>query len=202
MAIINASEQTVPADNGEVNLLIARKVEPGHEENFEAWAHGILETAAGFPDHLGYGLFRPASEGEPWFLVHRFRNQAAFQRWQDSAERAQWFSNCLGHHHTEIARRELHGMETWFAKPGTARPAPPRWKMVISSGLAIFPISLALQRAARAVPGGSALRPADGRFRRRLQHPDDLRGHARRQQAAAAVAHQGLRPPGRVSRAS
>ncbi|MFF5807864.1 antibiotic biosynthesis monooxygenase [Streptomyces sp. NPDC012746] len=96
-----------------------------------------------FPDHLGYGLFRPATQGGPWFLVHRFRNEAAFQRWQDSAERAQWFSNCLGHHHTEIARRELHGMETWFAKPGTTRPAPPRWKMAVSSGLAIFPISLA-----------------------------------------------------------
>ncbi|MGW6686606.1 antibiotic biosynthesis monooxygenase [Streptomyces sp. NPDC054961] len=143
MAITDTSEQTVPADNGEVSLLIARQVDAGHEEDFEAWAHGILETASAFPDHLGYGLFRPSVPGGPWFLVHRFRNQAAFQRWQDSAERAAWFSNCLGHHHTEIARRELHGMETWFAKPGTARPAPPRWKMAISSGLAIFPISLA-----------------------------------------------------------
>ncbi len=77
MAITRTSEHTVPADNGEVNLLIARQVDPGHEETFEAWAHGILETAAGFPDHLGYGLFRPATEGGPWFLVHRFRNQAA-----------------------------------------------------------------------------------------------------------------------------
>lgn len=84
MAITDTSEHTVPADNGEVNLLIARQVEPGHEETFEAWAHGILETAAAFPGHLGYGLFRPATEGGPWFLVHRFRDQAAFQRWQDS----------------------------------------------------------------------------------------------------------------------
>lgn len=143
MAITHASEQSVPADNGEVNLLIARQVEPGHEEDFEAWAQGILETAVSFPGHLGYGLFRPSVQGGPWFLVHRFRDQAAFRRWQDSPERAQWFSNCLGHHHTEIARRELQGMETWFAKPGTTRPAPPRWKMAISSGLAIFPISLA-----------------------------------------------------------
>ncbi|MFD9354793.1 antibiotic biosynthesis monooxygenase [Streptomyces sp. NPDC060031] len=143
MAIIDTTEQTVPADNGEVSLLIARQVEPGYEDAFETWARGILETAATFPDHLGYGLFRPAAKGAPWFLVHRFRNQAAFQRWQDSAERAAFFANCQGHHHSEIARRELHGMETWFAKPGTTRPAPPRWKMAISSGLAIFPISLA-----------------------------------------------------------
>ncbi|MFJ8162019.1 antibiotic biosynthesis monooxygenase [Streptomyces sp. NPDC096136] len=142
MALTDTTERSVPADNGEVSLLIARQVEPGYEEAFETWARGILETAARFPDHLGYGLFRPAAEGAPWFLVHRFRDQEAFQRWQDSPERAEWFAHCEGHHHTEIARRELHGMETWFAKPGTTRPAPPRWKMAISSGLAIFPISL------------------------------------------------------------
>ncbi|MEU7552964.1 antibiotic biosynthesis monooxygenase [Streptomyces sp. NPDC044571] len=142
MALTDTSEHTVPADNGEVSLLIARQVEPGYEEAFEDWARGILETAASFPDHLGYGLFRPAAEGAPWFLVHRFRDQGALERWQASAERAAFFANCEGHHHTEIARRELHGMETWFAKPGTTRPAPPRWKMAISSGLAIFPISL------------------------------------------------------------
>ncbi|NXY94861.1 antibiotic biosynthesis monooxygenase [Streptomyces sp. BR123] len=142
MVITDTSEHPVPADNGEVSLLIARQVEPGYEAAFETWARGILETAASFPDHLDYGLFRPAREGAPWFLVHRFRDEAALQRWQDSAERAAFFADCEGHHHTETARRELHGMETWFSKPGTARPAPPRWKMAISSGLAIFPISL------------------------------------------------------------
>ncbi|MFC7306056.1 antibiotic biosynthesis monooxygenase [Streptomyces monticola] len=138
----NPEQTTVPADNGEVTLLIARQVEPGFEESFEEWARGILATAATFPDHLGHGLFRPSAEGAPWFLVHRFRNAAACRRWQESPERAEWFARCEGHQHTEIARRELTGMETWFAKPGTVRPAPPRWKMCISSGIAIYPISL------------------------------------------------------------
>ncbi|MER6995260.1 antibiotic biosynthesis monooxygenase [Streptomyces sp. NPDC000410] len=133
---------TVPADDGEVTLLIARQVEEGYEEGFEEWAQGILRTAATFPGHLGYGLFRPAKRGAPWFLVHRFRDAEACRAWQESPERAEWFANCEGHRHTEIARRELTGMETWFAKPGTTRPAPPRWKMAITSGLAIFPISL------------------------------------------------------------
>ncbi|WP_424212669.1 antibiotic biosynthesis monooxygenase [Streptomyces sp. BI20] len=136
-------EHRVPADDGEVTLLIARQVEPGHEDAFRIWAEGILAAAAALPGHLGHGLFRPAHEGAPWFLVHRFRDQAALDRWQESPERAAFFANCQGHRHTEIARRELQGMETWFAKPGTTRPAPPRWKMAISSGLAIFPISLA-----------------------------------------------------------
>lgn len=33
-------------------------------------------------------------------------------------------------------------METRSAKPGTTRPAPPHRKMAISSGLAVFPVSL------------------------------------------------------------
>ncbi|MHC0432997.1 antibiotic biosynthesis monooxygenase [Streptomyces sp. O3] len=133
---------TVPADNGEVTLLIARRVEPGYEESFEKWARGILDAATAIAGHLGHGFFRPSAEGAPYFLVHRFRDADALRRWQESPERAEWFANCEGHFHTEIARRELTGMETWFAKPGSARPAPPRWKMAISSGLAIFPISL------------------------------------------------------------
>ncbi|MFE9255585.1 antibiotic biosynthesis monooxygenase [Streptomyces sp. NPDC006879] len=134
--------ETVPADNGEVTLLIARRVEPGFDASFETWAAGILEAASAFPGHLGYGFFRPVAEGAPWFLVHRFRDEESLRRWQESPERAAWFANCAGHHHSEIARRELTGMETWFAKPGSSRPAPPRWKMAVSSGLAIFPISL------------------------------------------------------------
>ena len=153
-----------------MTLLIARQVEPGYEETFEAWAHGILETAAAFPDHLGYGLFRPASEGGPWFLVHRFRNPAAFERWQESPERAQWFANCLGHHHTEIARRELHRHGDLVRQAGY----DPARAAAVEDGDQLGPRhlpDLALrQRGARAVPGGSALRAADGRLRRRLQH--------------------------------
>ncbi|MEU7015819.1 antibiotic biosynthesis monooxygenase [Streptomyces sp. NPDC046385] len=105
-------------------------VEPGYEAAFEEWAKGILDSAAAFPGHLGYGLFRSSGGDAPWFLVHRFRDAEACRVWQESPERAARFAHCEGHHHTEIARRKLTGMETWFAKPGSTRPAPPggRWR--------------------------------------------------------------------------
>ncbi|MCX4986556.1 antibiotic biosynthesis monooxygenase [Streptomyces sp. NBC_00572] len=142
MTAVSLEQATVPADTGEVTLLIARRVEPGHEAAFELWARGILDSAAAFPGHLGYGLFRSSGGDAPWFLVHRFRDAEACRTWQDSPERAAWFADCRGHHHTEVARRQLTGMETWFAKPGSTRPAPPRWKMAISATLAIYPISV------------------------------------------------------------
>ncbi|MGW6420164.1 antibiotic biosynthesis monooxygenase [Streptomyces sp. NPDC055055] len=141
MTAVRLEHTTVPADTGEVTLLIARRVQQGHEASFERWAQGILESAAAFPGHLGYGLFRSSGGDAPWFLVHRFRDTEACRAWQESPERAAWFADCDGHHHTEIARRTLTGMETWFAEPGSTRPAPPRWKMAVSATLAIYPIS-------------------------------------------------------------
>ncbi|PRH77339.1 antibiotic biosynthesis monooxygenase [Streptomyces solincola] len=143
MTAVSLEHTTVPADSGEVTLLIARRVEAGYEVAFEKWARGILECAATFEGHLGYGFFRSSGGEAPWFLVHRFRDAEACRRWQESPERAAWFADCQGHRHTEIARRQLTGMETWFAKPGSTRPAPPKWKMAISATLAIYPISLA-----------------------------------------------------------
>ncbi|MFE2849814.1 antibiotic biosynthesis monooxygenase [Streptomyces lavendulae] len=142
MTAVSLEHSTVPADTGEVTLLIARRVDPGHEADFELWAKGILESAAAFPGHLGYGLFRSSGGDAPWFLIHRFRNAEACRAWQESPERAAWFADCQGHHHTEVGRRTLTGMETWFAKPGSTRPAPPRWKMAVSATLAIYPISV------------------------------------------------------------
>ncbi|MFV5994207.1 hypothetical protein ACNPQM_17535 [Streptomyces sp. NPDC056231] len=58
-------------------LLTARRVEPGYEAGFEPWAQGILDSAATFPGHLRYGLFRPSGGDAPWFLVHRFEGVVA-----------------------------------------------------------------------------------------------------------------------------
>lgn len=142
MATVPAREQTSePQPSGEVGVLIARQVDPGHEEEFERWAHGILEAAAAFPGHLGHGLFRPARPGDPWFLVHRFRDAGACAAWQDSPERAAWFARA-GSGHREINRRRLSGLEGWFPRYREPSALPARWKMTLTAALGIFPVSL------------------------------------------------------------
>ncbi|WP_405682305.1 antibiotic biosynthesis monooxygenase [Streptomyces sp. NBC_00057] len=76
---------------------MARRVEPGHEAASDSWAKGILDSAATFPGHRGYGLFTPFRWRRPWFLVHRFRDAEACRAWQDSPERAARFADCQGH---------------------------------------------------------------------------------------------------------
>ncbi|MEV6559522.1 antibiotic biosynthesis monooxygenase [Nocardia sp. NPDC051756] len=132
----------VLAHRGDVALIVARTVEPGHERPFQEWARGILAAAATMDGYLGGGLFHPAADGDPWIIVHRFKNQHALRAWLDSPRRARFFDNSAGHRHTEVARRELTGMETWFADLNPAAAAPPRWKMAAGSAIGIFPISL------------------------------------------------------------
>ncbi|GGT38200.1 antibiotic biosynthesis monooxygenase [Streptomyces chromofuscus] len=139
---VGHERRSAPVPSGEVGLLISRQVEPGHEADFEAWAHGVLDAAAAFPGHLGYGLFRPSRLGEPWYLVHRFQDSEAHARWDRSPERAAWFARADGHHR-EVDRRRLTGIEGWFTPPSRLpAPPPPRWKTTLTAVLGIFPISL------------------------------------------------------------
>ncbi|MEV4611274.1 antibiotic biosynthesis monooxygenase [Kitasatospora sp. NPDC049258] len=139
-----AGEHGEQGEQGEeVTLFVARRVDSGYEESFEAWARGILGAAAAHPGNLGTGLLRPAGAGDPWHLLLHFRDAEAFRAWQSSPARAACFARVDGHH-VEVARRELHGMEGWFATtPTGARRTPPaRWKMAVASTVAIAPLTL------------------------------------------------------------
>ncbi|MFF0739147.1 antibiotic biosynthesis monooxygenase [Streptomyces sp. NPDC004111] len=133
---------TVLAGRGDVALVAARTVEAGHEEAFQEWARGVLAAASTAPGNLGGGLFHPAADGDPWIFVHRFRDHRALQQWNRSPQRAEFFAPHQGHRHTEVARRELAGLEGWFTAPGREAVVPPRWKTAVASALGIFPISL------------------------------------------------------------
>ncbi|MEU2830617.1 antibiotic biosynthesis monooxygenase [Streptomyces lavendulae] len=135
-----SSENTVLTSRGDMALIAARVVEQGHEEAFQGWARDVLAAAATLPGHLGGGLFRPVDDGGPWIVVHRFRDRDALGRWLKSPVRQLLFAH--QEHHHEVARRELAGLEAWFAEPGGTAPPPPRWKTAVSSAIGIFPISL------------------------------------------------------------
>ncbi|MET9697294.1 antibiotic biosynthesis monooxygenase [Streptomyces sp. NPDC006529] len=133
---------TVLAGRADVALVAARVVEPGHEESFRRWAREVLAAAAAAPGNLGGGLFQPPGDGGAWIFVHRFRDHGSLRAWTGSAERSALFTPRAGHRHTEVARRELTGIEGWFAEPGSAAATPPRWKTAVGSALGIFPVSL------------------------------------------------------------
>ncbi|MER5866320.1 antibiotic biosynthesis monooxygenase [Kitasatospora sp. NPDC002040] len=134
---------TPQKDGGEVTLYVAEQVDPGYERQFEVWARSILDAATAHPGTLGTGLLPPADPAEPWHLLLHFRDGDAYRAWQHSPVRAACLAAAQGHH-MEVARRELLGMEGWFASTAAAarsRPAP-RWKMAAASTVAIAPLTL------------------------------------------------------------
>jgi antibiotic biosynthesis monooxygenase (ABM) superfamily enzyme len=133
-----------------VTVLVARRVQPGKEVEFEDWAESLTRAASAFDGFLGAGLLRPAHTGEDWHVVYRFTTAQALARWEDSPIRARLLAE--GEHvMSTMGVHRLSGLETWFALPGRTAPAPPKWKMFVVSGSVILTLQLILNLVAHGV---------------------------------------------------
>src|SRR6478735_10950060 len=127
--------------DGPVTVLVARRVQPGKEVQFETWASELTRAASGFDGFLGAGLLRPGHVGELWHVVYRFASADALARWEHSQTR----SDLLAHGEQVMStthERRMTGLETWFEVPGRTAPAPPRWKMFVVTSVVIFVLQL------------------------------------------------------------
>jgi antibiotic biosynthesis monooxygenase (ABM) superfamily enzyme len=126
-----------------VTVVFTWDVVPGREREFEAWAHGVNDTATGFPGHLGATWLRAEGSRQRYYTILNFDDEDRLSTWMDSAERAEWVRRLDG-----IAKEHRHhttGMETWFSLPGDAVPPPARPKMVAATLVAVYPLSLLFQ---------------------------------------------------------
>lgn len=123
-----------------VTVTIARRVVPGREAEFEAWADRLTELASGYSGYLGSGRLKPGGgEGDPqnWHVVYRFASQATLDAWETSAERHHLLEEGAELMETVAAQR-VSGLETWFSLPGMLTKPPPKWKMFLVSGVVIY----------------------------------------------------------------
>jgi antibiotic biosynthesis monooxygenase (ABM) superfamily enzyme len=126
-----------------VTVLVARRVRPGKEVEFEDWASSLTRAASSFDGFLGAGLLRPGHTGEDWHVVYRFATAEALARWEDSPIRTKLLDDAEHVMSTQDVHR-VSGLETWFELPGRTAPAPPRWKMFVVSGTVILTLQLIL----------------------------------------------------------
>jgi len=123
-------------------VAVTFKVMPGQNPAFERWAHDITVASRQYPGHLGASWLR---SGGTYHVVYRFAAPALFNSWHESADRARFLERLR-----PIARlvtdENLTGMEAWFELPEQpGAPAPPRWKMVITTWIGVFPLLALLQ---------------------------------------------------------
>lgn len=135
-----------------VTVLYSRRVKPGREADFEAWAHGVVAASRQFPGHLGASVLDAPGSRE-YHILFTFADRKSLRAWLDSEERRRWLARVGELLEADRGLQQLTGLETWFKLPGSNVPTmkpPPRWKMWLVSIIAVYPLVLAFQ--ALAVP--------------------------------------------------
>jgi antibiotic biosynthesis monooxygenase (ABM) superfamily enzyme len=130
-----------------VTVLYSRRVKPGREADFEAWAHGIVTAARQFPGHLGASVL-DAQGSREYHILFSFADPRSLRAWLESQERRRWLARVGELLEADRGLQQLTGLETWFRLPGSnvaTMTPPPRWKMWLVSLAAVYPLVLAFQ---------------------------------------------------------
>lgn len=138
---------TRPAVDEPVTVLYSRRVKPGREADFQAWAHGIVAASRQFPGHLGASVLDAPGSRE-YHILFSFADRESLRAWLDSDERRRWLARVGELLEADQGLQQLTGLETWFKLPGCNVPTmkpPPRWKMWLVSIVAVYPLVLAFQ---------------------------------------------------------
>jgi antibiotic biosynthesis monooxygenase (ABM) superfamily enzyme len=132
-----------PEDGG--SAVFTFRAQPGQEEALAQWARRIVSAARQYEGNIAATVLGPDQSGE-YRVVHHFRDQAALESWLSSPQRAELLQEAEPLLEA-LPAVERTGLETWFSLPSDGRVivAPPRWKMWLTSVLAIYPLVLAFQ---------------------------------------------------------
>jgi antibiotic biosynthesis monooxygenase (ABM) superfamily enzyme len=117
-------------------------VKPGKEQLFEERMHEIHRIARTYPGHMGITTLKAPGRGDSFQSVLRFDSRAHLDAWLRSPARHELTLAIEEVAHNDTTKK-ASGLETWFELPGQVIAPPPRWKMVITTFIAIYPISLA-----------------------------------------------------------
>jgi uncharacterized protein len=133
-----AEKDTVINKGKTVTVVISRRVFPGHEKDYEDWAHKMVNAATEAPGNAGVTILipEPGKQGLH-HLVMRFNDDLSMQKWESSYIRQK-----LSHEADAFSariRQEATGLETWFYLPNHPDLAPPpAWKMFLITTLAVY----------------------------------------------------------------
>jgi uncharacterized protein len=127
-------------DHSAVFMFRARR---GKEAALAQWARRMVSAARRHEGNIAATAIGPDQAGH-YRVVHHFRDRAALDSWLSSTQRAALLKE--GEALLEAPPAvERTGLETWFQMPsdGRAFVPPPRWKMWLTSVVAIYPFVLA-----------------------------------------------------------
>jgi uncharacterized protein len=136
---MNISETEDPP----VTVDVLQRVKPGFEEAFEVVLSDLLAAAQSFNGHLGVNVFRPLDHAHPEYrIIFKFDHLSNLKQWEDAPIRRRLLeraSRLTLSNESQV--NVVTGLETWFTLPNQgAMIPPPRYKMLVITGLTIFPL--------------------------------------------------------------
>lgn len=135
---------SAPPATEPITVVVARHVVPGLEADFEASFVGLQEAMERFPGFMGIRLIRPLAELQPEYVaIFSFASRADLDRWKQSPERQNWLERVMPFTAADIHMQHINGLQGLFTLPHSAVTlAPPRWKMVVTVSVGLYPILL------------------------------------------------------------
>jgi hypothetical protein len=137
-------------DDPPVTVIREIRVHPGREADFETLMSALIAEAVRQPGHLGATVLRPDPQrrGDGHRFIYKFDRRSRLEAWHASDERAHLFAPI----EALVASDRFStypGLETWFELPGVG--TPPRWKTMLMSWSAIYPVVVLVSYAMHAV---------------------------------------------------
>jgi hypothetical protein len=78
------------ADRGRATVVVARRVAPGRDLEFQRWLKRLRRAVEKAPGYAGAAFHPPqAQHPDEWLIAYSFDDAAALERWLDSPERAE-----------------------------------------------------------------------------------------------------------------
>jgi antibiotic biosynthesis monooxygenase (ABM) superfamily enzyme len=139
-------QQSAETGTQAVTVCISVQARQGRERDLENWLEEVGRAASQFAGHQGLTVLQPAGSGSAEYVyIFRFDTYAHLKQWEDSEERRLWVGRLNKLTEGKARKQVLTGLEYWFTLPDAATmPPPPRYKMVIVTLLAIYPLSTLL----------------------------------------------------------
>ncbi|MEO8588632.1 MAG: antibiotic biosynthesis monooxygenase [Flavobacteriales bacterium] len=140
---MSEQDKTAPAGNDGATVVITHRVRHGAHTAYEQWLNAIGPVCRSYPGHLDWQIIRPITGLSGTFtVVIRFDTQAHLHAWMNSADRKRFIEQVRP---LLVADDDFHirtGLDFWFTPEGAKAGAPVRWKQVLVTWSAIFPLVL------------------------------------------------------------
>ena len=126
--------------------VITHRVQEGKKVAYENWLNEIAAMCRSYPGHLDLQIVRPIEKlTSTYTIVMRFDTQEHLEKWLGSNDRRGFIEKA----HPLLAQKDnffiRSGLDFWFTPEGAKAEVPFRWKQLIITWTALYPVSIAIQ---------------------------------------------------------